>query len=390
MLKKILLIVFLVSNFLLKAENNTYVDYFKKINQAELCIADSSYSEALSIYKGVFNSYPHRFYKDIYNATLCAIRISRYEEALKLSEDLVLYGYELKDFESAAFEDFRNNEAYWKSFLSKYGQLRKEYEKAVNLSLRDKWLSLYKIDQQAASHHGDVRLQDSVFYHLAISASNLIKEYGFPDWIAKKDTLNMKLVVMLRHYCGLENRIRASEEMQKDEFYVNMDGNDIRELVTQALNDGWLLPENYVNITTYWDNTNPYGTIAVEINFEEESIKPFLKALPKERDAINKRRELIGLPVINELSQEMINSTWYKDYPFRQIKKNWLNCDTCLTGKDYLVLEKNEALEVENSYIDNNKDFILQDMNAIRDIYYSGIQKYQKNAYPNFNKRKIS
>jgi hypothetical protein len=371
MLNKILLITALMCNLLLQAEEDgAYINYFRRANQAELLIADSSLFAALSIYKDLFDDYPHCFYKELHNASLCAIQTNQYDDALKFCKDLVRHGYELNFFESPAFDEFRNNETVWDTFLSVYPELRTSYEKSIDQSLRDKYLSLYEIDQQVASSRDNRRYQDSIFYCLAVSLSNLIKNYGYPHWMIHSDTINMKLYAMMRHYCGLENRIKVSEEMQKDTLYIGMDKlNDIRQIATQALNDGWLLPENYVGITTYSDLSNLYGTVAVKINFEEERVTPFLKAPPEERDEINKRREKIGLLPVNELSQELINSTWYKDYPFKKIKEAWMKCDSCSTAKQYSKIASDLALEVRNSIEEKNKLFLINEPDDINNIY---------------------
>jgi len=111
--------------------------------------------------------------------------------------------------------------------VSEYPQLRKKYEKGLNIPLREKYYSLYVIDQQAASSHDNIRMQDSVFYELAVSLSTLIKKEGFPNWFQNKDTIHIQLHILLRHYCGLQNRINNSEEMQKDSLYIRMTKNDI-------------------------------------------------------------------------------------------------------------------------------------------------------------------
>ncbi|MDR3327160.1 MAG: hypothetical protein LBT04_03390 [Prevotellaceae bacterium] len=382
MLKKIFFSVFLLCNFLLYAENNIYLDYFKKVNQAELHIAKSDYKGALEIYKALFDAYPHSFYKDVHNAAICAIETKQYKDALQLSKDLVLHGYELKDFDCSGFNALKNSKKQWKQFLSDYPKLRAQYEKTLDLPLREQYLTLFRIDQKAAGNYNNVRDMDSVFYRLATSVSNLIQKRSFQHWMTKKDTINFKLLAMLRHYCGLENRIKASEAMQKDSLYINMKKNDIRILVNQALVDGLLLPEHYVAITTYSDSTNPYGETAIEIDYDSETIRPFLPIPIEKIEEVNQRRVSIGLPPVNDLTQGMINATWYKEYPFKKIKEAWLACDTCITMRDYLFVAKKIELEVKNNYEYDKGCLIIQNMTKITNIYLKGGREYQKNLIP--------
>lgn len=376
MLKRILFITICLC-LSQKTDNNSYLHYFNNINKAELAIADSQYSESLSIYKKLLAVYPHSFYKDIHNATLCAIKTRQYKYAIKLSKELVRHGYELSDFESPAFNELRDKKKYWKQFLNEYPELRKNYTKTLNEPLRDSYNLLYTIDQDAASLKNEIRKQDSIFYNLAVSVSNLIKRDNFPQWMINKDTMNAKLHVMLRHYCGLENRIKNDETMQMDSLYIRMQNNDIRLLVTQALDDGWISPDRYVNIITYWDNSNLYGETAIQIDFEKERITPFLKVpLGKEKE-INQLRESIGLPHVSELTQDVIKAYWYGDYPFQKIKEAWLACDTCLNLLSYMRISSNLELEVRNNYKENY--FIIPDFYQNSSRYYKGIKEYQIN-----------
>jgi hypothetical protein len=227
-----------------------------------------------------------------------------------------------------------------------------------------------------------MRVQDSVFYELALSISTLIKVKGFPCWMIDKDTIKSHLYAMLRHYCGLVNRIESNEEMQQDSFYTRMRDNDMPLLVNKALEEGWLSPEQYVGITTYWDNTNPYGEIFVEYDFEKEEVRPFLQISSEKKDEINQRRQNIGLIPINDDTQNF----FALNYPFKEIKEIWLNCDTCHETLDYIILERKiiDTL-IDNEKIDAYEDFILQKVES-RNTYYKGVQKYQKNL-PSKNNR---
>jgi hypothetical protein len=367
----------------LYAENNIYLDYFKKVNQAELHIAKSDYQGALEIYKAVFDAYPHSFYKDVHNAALCAIEAKRYKDALQLSKNLVLHGCELKDFDCSGFDALKNSKKQWKQFLSEYPKLHDQYENTLDLPLREQYLTLCEIDQKTnGNFNNSIRVVDSVFYELAISVSDLIKEHGFPHWMINKDVINSKLYSMFLHYCGLENRIKTSSEaMQKDVLYMNMHKNDIPELINQALNDGWLLPEYYAGITTHNDRSI-YGEMAIEINYETETVKPFLSTPIEKREEVNQRRATVGLPPVNDLTQDMVKATWYREYPFKKVKEAWLACDTCFTLKDYIILERKITLEIENNYVENSC-FILTDViNNVHNIYQLGTKEYQKISYP--------
>lgn len=363
-----------------KIEAQDYIDYFQKINTAESLIGSSEYEKAYAIYDKLIKTYPNCFYKDIHNACLCAIKLEKYEEALSLACDLVKHGYKLKDFESQGFDGLRSQKKYWNEFLSEYPRLQSQYEKSLNLPLRNKFQALYEVDQRVASIRNNTRMGDSVFYKLAISLSTLIKEAGFPCWMQNQDTINIHFYIMLRHYCGLKNKINNSEEMQQDSLYAGMTNNDIPILIEQALHEGLITPDWYENASTYWDNSNPYGKLAIVIDFNIEKVYPALQADTSKIPEINYRREKTGLPPITGvLSDSLLNPTWYKFYPFREVRQTLLSCDTCNSMNDFIMMIPSIERKVKKEYSQKKRnDFILKDWSEIQDKHYMGLYQFIK------------
>jgi hypothetical protein len=373
MIKKIILLLFVVITFCCFTNNSSYVNYHKKTVEAEIYIADSNYSHALLVYKELFNAFPHGFYKDYHNAALCAIKTDNFKDALNFFKALVLHGYTLKDFNNPAFDGFRNNTKQWNKFLSEYEKWRKQYEEQLNTPLREQYSLLFQTDQQFAKRRIDDRIRDSVFYELALSVSSLIKTNGFPCWMINKDTINSHLYAMFRHYCGLSNRIKVDYEMQQDSFYIRMCDNDIPILVNNAFEDGWLLPAHYAGITTYSDK-NLYGEISVEYDFEKEEVRPYLRLSAEEKEKANQRRQAIGLVTVNEESQKIINL----NYPFKEIKEIWAKCDTCYETLDYILLERQIiGTLMKDEDVDTRNGFILQKIES-NNIYYTGTPPYKQ------------
>ncbi|MDR1763929.1 MAG: hypothetical protein LBR64_08280 [Dysgonamonadaceae bacterium] len=371
-LKQTFLLLFFLILFTSGSKDKDFIPYFRAANQAELSIGKGDYKEALVAYKTLFKEYPHSLEREVYNAFLCAMEENLTDDALSLAKQLVLHGYELKDFGSPAFEKFKNNAELWRKLSAEYPKLRKKFEKSYNPTLMKKYEALNKTDQYYASGSVDGLSVDSAYYSLFLSIRELINKNGFPPLI-NKPSLDIPIYAMLRHYGALENKVK--HPLNIDTIYTKMKDINVHKLAYEALHQGLLTPEMYCGITTYMGE-NPYGKIYIEIDYEAETVKTLLYVLPEQREAMNRKRDEIGLPVIGEVAQDAINSTWYREFPFKKIKEAWLACDTC-TKRDYLLLGKKIELEVEKKYPKNY--FRYYTKNIGNEIYELNSQKYKKN-----------
>jgi hypothetical protein len=174
---------------------------------------------------------------------------------------------------------------------------------------------------------------------------------------------------MLRHYCGEENKKKYNSESN----FINSISR-IHKIMDQALYNGLVSPSLYVHITTYWERENPYGKLAINIDFDNKEITTFYKNTSKEQiEVINQNRNKIGLPVMNQIVEDIINSPKYKNYPFTEIEEAVLNCDSCKTMKQYMNIIigiYHENLEKDDTPTDN---FLLsiEISNQITENYFS-------------------
>ena len=174
--------------------------------------------------------------------------------------------------------------------------------------------------------------------------------------------------------------------MQQDSMYIRMTKNEIPVLIRDALHKGLITPDMYETASTYWDYSNPYGKLAIMIDFNIEKVYPFLFADSVKITEINQRREQIGLPLITgnlgQLSDSLLYSTWYKFYPFKEIRESALACDTCKNVHDYhnLIHELNLEINTKEKYTKEKQksNFILRDWSEIRDKHYMGLSRYVK------------
>lgn len=355
-----------------------FIAYHERIYKAEEHISLMRFSEALSIYNELIDLYPHMFYKDLHNACICAIKTGNMDRAFQLAEQLVLQGYELYDFNYAGFRPLQIETSHWNQFLNNYPEIRKQYHNKLDTALRSQYYRLFIKDQEAATSY-NLKTQDSMFYHQSMKLSNLFIKNGFPTLNVNKDTLDLKIFVQLRHYFGLVNRFNKDEDMQNDPFYINMDfkNSKLDVLLWDALCKGKLLPQTYADAVSYFDDKR-YGDLAIDLNFEKETVSLYLHLSEQELELVNKRRLKIGLFPVSSNSDIFLETTWYKHYPFKEIKEAWMNCDTCESGLQYLNIQgeiENIVKEKFNNVEEN--DFILFDFHKIKSIWMSETMQYQ-------------
>lgn len=304
-------------------DKQSYVEYYMAVNQAENLIYDLKYEEALSVYTELLDAYPHIFYKDLHNACLCALKLHNHQLAYELAKNLVMHGYELTDFEDLAFEELRNSE-YWTVFLEEYTIIHNNYLSGLDNELREKYIELGQIDQSEERITRGVDYQDSIFYNQALQFVILIRENGFPRWfINKDDSINNYISAMFGHNCALYNEIKEKTR-ELNEFTAEIDNSKVLDTICmflrEAVLDGWLFPQDYIQQTTLKSKQNLYGKLNILKDYDKETID--IDFPDEQTVAINQRRDSIGLPPVSrEIYQDYINNSSFKDYPFVEIKE---------------------------------------------------------------------
>jgi hypothetical protein len=359
-----------------------YIPYFHNITEAENQIRSSEFSTALETYDSLFKVYTNVSYKNIHNACICAIKIGDFNSAFKYAKQLVLKGYEIKDFEESAFVDLRNKINRWNSFLGDYKKIRKQRLAKLKKAERNYYYQKHLEDQKAASSF-DIPVQDSAFFKLAYELTHHINKNGFPNLFLLKDTLSHNVQVMFRHYYGLFNRIKNDQELKNDPTYASRSTNLFKGIIDSALTEGLISPLVYVSIVTYFDG-NPYGELAVKIDIDNEKVYPLLRVKPEELDKINSKRNSIGLPSINDDSSLYLKGTWYSDYPFKEVKQAVEKCDTCKTFMDYHLAKIRTELKFSEKYKKKSQleGFLLIDYTEVRSKYckYKFMKDLRKNG----------
>lgn len=368
-------LLWLIGHNFLQSEN--YIKYHRSVFEAEKHIVNNNYQQAMAIYEEVIMEFPHVFYKDLHNAAVCAIRCDEFQRAYQLMKQLVLQGYELKDFDNRAFDLLKENTADWRTFEQEYPSVRKNYLAGLNSELRGRYYMLFMSDQKAASSY-DENLTDSVFFNNGKKLFDLFQTNDFPKLFVAKDTLNQVLYVPLRHFFGLKNRLKndlttlnpCTEELfEKFEAYF-----------FDAYMEGAIPSREYVQIVSYWSNISPYGDFRLVIDFNKEEVYLGLNVLPEEAEIINMNRKQIGLFPIDNDTKVLLTNSWYSQYPFYEIKEAFNNCDSCKTTIDYLIVQSAIAEGVKKGFTSEEFDsFILSTEISDLDIWIYGVMSFMKN-----------
>jgi hypothetical protein len=336
---------------------------------------------ALLVYQEVFDEYSNHFFKDVNNAFYCCIGLKKYDIAKDYAEELVLHGYELKDFEKEELADFKGTKI-WRKFKRNYSKLREQYQASIDKDLRNIYDTIHIVDRRAAESD-DPKLMHSVYYKHASQLSKIFADKGFKSIGINKELQDAHIYATLRHFCFLRNQLNRWPDLYVDPMYkkMNIDSLPLLKQFKTAIHEGNILPEYYASAIVYGDDANKayYGKPMLFIDFETKKIS-FTSFLSTERlKVINKRRYDIGLYPINAASNSLIQSSWYKEYPFEAIIKKLSSIDsTCSVSPLRMITD--EELKVENRFekLTSKTNFILSDFNNINETCVGGFRQYIK------------
>lgn len=341
-----------------------YRTYYKFINRAELSIVKLKYDTALNIYKSVFSDYLYHDTKDLYNASICAIRSHDYQFASAWMQELMSLGYSPKDFKKHSFDSLPN---YYKILLtSKYDSINQVYKSKIDLKLKTLIDSINSQEQLYFQKKPTFSYDSLVFEHSKI-LKKCIEHSKIFEVPMFEDHLKIP-IALFRHHFGVMNKYKYMSP--NDPLYKKLDFKEysLKDLLLKAVMDGKLSPQTYMVLIEYneQDHNQTTGKILVEVDLEDR----FVKIHFPEKDQIkiiNENRNKIGL----ECFEDAVNkskgiSALLTNYPFEEhlalAKKYGLSMLTV----DSVSYEKQgefamESYKLQKKIIDNSvlEDFIL-------------------------------
>ncbi|PKQ63555.1 hypothetical protein BZG02_09290 [Labilibaculum filiforme] len=362
-----------------------YIEYHKQVNQAKLQITLENFESALVTYQTVLAQYPKHFYRDIHNACVCAIRCNKWNQALELAKELVLLGYQLEDFKTATFTDFRMTKQ-WKEIEQKYPELRKQYENSLNPYLYKKYSYMLAEDQRITAMN-DFKEHNMAIYEFTSLLKMDYEMNGIPNFVRFKDRLSPGYFAFYRHVYGKVGRCLLSAKTTEDyDFIRRLNSLGIKDLLHREIFKGNLSPRFVITAESYF--TNEYG-INSEIEIRKDFTNEELSFVPTDKKTydcippyppidfvtIDENRKSFGLLPLQQECKLFLAGTWYTVYPFKEIKEALAKLSNKNAESVKKTIQEIESKAIETYSNTLQDDFFLTDYHAYKHSKYIGLDQ---------------
>jgi hypothetical protein len=129
----------------LSAQN--YLNYYEKINEAEIANLDKEFKKADSIYQIAFELIEKPFKDDYLLASINSEKLNDYLKTYEYLKKGILVGLTEKRIKKELSKFKKSKE--WKSLKKEYDSTRERYLKSLNITLRNELLKMVQKDQSA-------------------------------------------------------------------------------------------------------------------------------------------------------------------------------------------------------------------------------------------------
>ena len=159
--------------------------YYNLINQAEIKIVEDQYNEALDLYLKALKAVPHGFVKDYYNATVCAIKIEKYDTTFVLLDSLVSKGVSKSIFTTYSIFNPLKKKPQWQSFLLNFDKNHQLFLNKKNVQLERILKGIQYSDQEFRARPNSYQEYSDTIKKIDKNnvriLKQLIEKYGFPN-----------------------------------------------------------------------------------------------------------------------------------------------------------------------------------------------------------------
>jgi len=127
-----------------------YLEYHKKIIEAEKLLSEGEFGDALIIYEQVFKLYDFVFLRDYKVASQLALYLDDKSKACGYIKKGIAAGWEIKAIRKNQFLKPLYNDPEWRTIEQFYNNLRSQYKTRIDSDLREKVRHMFKKDQKKA------------------------------------------------------------------------------------------------------------------------------------------------------------------------------------------------------------------------------------------------
>lgn len=246
--------------FPLFLSSQEYIEYHKRVVQAEQFILDSNYYESVNIYSKLFEEYNFLFAADCYTATQTAIIQTNYEQAISFMTEGVKQGLTLSMIEEDSILVKLKDYTKWNEIQINYDSLRSLYLSGINWELRNFIDSIYLLDNRWRNkyeklHHWDFLRRPLIGYRWRKITKKIVEdtlipiilEKGYPG--EKIIGLNEKSVI---------NRMDNHESKQSTlvliiliHYYNRPRSLEINNFLKNEISKGNITPSHYASIIDF-------------------------------------------------------------------------------------------------------------------------------------------
>lgn len=130
-----------------------YIEYHKRVVEAERRVLDSNYFEAVNIYQEILNEYEFVYASDCYTAAQTAVVISDFKRAMLFISKGFKQGLTLSMIEQDSLLVKLKSSSYWETIINNYDSLRSIYRSNINSELSELIDSVYRLDIKWRNKH---------------------------------------------------------------------------------------------------------------------------------------------------------------------------------------------------------------------------------------------
>ncbi|RYE54502.1 MAG: hypothetical protein EOP48_12180 [Sphingobacteriales bacterium] len=303
--KSLIVTIFALQTFLVHAGKFDFRLYNQKINNAESAIIDEQYSVAIKYYREAFVVKEKPFAKDLYNASLCAIKVNNVPLAFKFCKLLAQKGVGSGFFKAVPSYTKLPKNSEWNSVLKQAGKSKDAHQIASGRILRT-IDSLVEKDQKFNREWRESGMaveQRERMYAANDTISSELKQMFDSLGFLSEDKIGATL-----NKNGLLSNILPFDVILVHNYQSRTQGDTLFSVILhEALLNGDISPDYYATILdmgTNLGNRPYYGAVRL---FTQYKCKILLDDYNQNRISdIDRSRAAIGLCSTKELLKKVV------------------------------------------------------------------------------------